>query len=124
MSTDYLVRTPSSYCFRLVVPPDLHTAVGRKELRYSLRTGRLCSAKPRARLLAGRVQHLFRALRNRDDDMGEHLSATKITEVIKGYVRECLNDDFEARIVSAPVEREGLAEDSSNLDFLLEAAKE
>ena len=38
-SPSYLVRNPYSYCFRMVVPKDLQKFVGRRELRYTLRTG-------------------------------------------------------------------------------------
>jgi len=35
----YLYRSPYSYCFRMLIPKDLHVVIGKKELRYSLRTG-------------------------------------------------------------------------------------
>ena len=38
-SPHYLVRNPHSYCFRVNVPKDLQQLVGRRELRYSLKTG-------------------------------------------------------------------------------------
>jgi len=38
-SPSYLVRNPYSYCFRMVVPKDLQKFVGKRELRYTLRTG-------------------------------------------------------------------------------------
>ena len=37
-SPHYLVRTPHSYCFRANVPEDVQRFIGRKELRYSLKT--------------------------------------------------------------------------------------
>jgi hypothetical protein len=55
----YLVRTPYSYCFRLAVPSDLQTLIGKKELRYSLKTGYLSVAKRKARYLAGVYQNFF-----------------------------------------------------------------
>ena len=58
--SSYLVKLPSSYYFRIRVPFPVQSLVGKKEIRYSLRCGSLCEAKPKARLLAGRLQQLFR----------------------------------------------------------------
>ncbi len=38
-SPSYLIRNPYSYCFRMKVPTDLQGVIGRKELRYSVKTG-------------------------------------------------------------------------------------
>jgi len=62
-SPSYLIRKPHSYCFRLNVLRDLQKFVGRIELRYSLKTGRIGRAKSKARLLAGKIQLFFRFLR-------------------------------------------------------------
>lgn len=64
-SPSYLIRNPHSYCFRMVVPKDVQPLVGKRELRYSLRTGYPSVAKSKARLMAGRVQLLFNELRGR-----------------------------------------------------------
>ena len=58
----YLLRLPSSYYFRFHVPVELQNTIGKKELRYSLRTGAISEAKPLARLLAGKTQSLFKKL--------------------------------------------------------------
>ena len=62
-SPSYLIRNSYSYCFRLNVPKDPQKVVGKKELRYSLKTGYLTDAKYKARILAGQVQRLFQHLR-------------------------------------------------------------
>lgn len=62
-SPAYLIRNPHSYCFRMNVPKDLRPLIRKRELRYSLRTGYLGTAKMKARLLASRVQLLFREIR-------------------------------------------------------------
>ena len=54
-SPSYIVRNAYSYCFRMNVPQDLHRLVGKKELRYSLKTGYLGVAKQKARYLTGQV---------------------------------------------------------------------
>jgi hypothetical protein len=45
------------------VPQDLQLVIGRKELRYSLKTGYVGNAKTKARFLAGQIQMIFRVLR-------------------------------------------------------------
>ena len=62
-SPSYLVRNPYSYCFRMIVPKDLQKVAGLKELRYSLKTGRLNVTKYKALLLAGQVRSIFQQLR-------------------------------------------------------------
>ncbi len=41
----HLIRNPHSYCFRMIVPKDLQPIVGKRELRYSLRTRHLTASK-------------------------------------------------------------------------------
>ena len=62
-SSAYLSRNKHSYCFRIRVPVDIRHYLGKKELRYSLRTGYLGKAKLKARSLASMVQLLFQELR-------------------------------------------------------------
>lgn len=64
-SPAYLSRNKHGYCFRIKVPDDIKSYVGKKELRYSLKTGYLGVAKTRARFIAGNVQMLFGAIRQR-----------------------------------------------------------
>jgi hypothetical protein len=47
----------------MTVPKDPQKVVGKKELRYSLKTGYLNDAKYKTRILAGQVQRLFQHLR-------------------------------------------------------------
>ena len=44
----YLFHTPSGYIFRLRIPKDLKSIVGKTEFRYSLRSGFLREAKLKA----------------------------------------------------------------------------
>jgi len=59
----YLVRNAHSYCFRVNVPRELQTLVGRRELRYSLRTGCVRIARDKAQIIAGHVKQIFAWLR-------------------------------------------------------------
>ena len=53
MSAAYLVQQDSSWCFRLRVPADLQDIIGKKELRYSLKTGLIGEANTRLEGLLG-----------------------------------------------------------------------
>ena len=81
----YLIRNPYSYCFRMVVPKDLQSLVGRKEMRYSLKTGYLGVAKYKARLLAGQVQRIFKNLRKGYFALGT-VSDEKIKQLVGKYI--------------------------------------
>ena len=86
-SPSYLVRNQYSYCFRLHVPADLQVYVGKKELRYSLRTGYLSDAKFKARFYAAGVQLLFRRLR---ELKSMKLNDDQIKEFVKAYFEQQL----------------------------------
>jgi hypothetical protein len=86
-SPSYLVRNHYSYCFRLHVPADLQVYVGKKELRYSLRTGYLSEAKFKARFNAAGVQLLFRRLMELRSMI---LKNDQIKEFAKAYLEQQL----------------------------------
>ena len=82
----YLIRNHYSYCFRMAVPKHLQKLVGKKELRYSLKTGYLGVAKYKARLLAGQVQHVFKSLRTREVRLSV-LSDEQIQNLVSQHIR-------------------------------------
>ena len=63
-SPSYLFRNPHSYCFRMGVPEDLRDIIGKREFRYSLRTGRLSEARRKSHLLSGLLWQLYYKLRS------------------------------------------------------------
>jgi integrase len=85
-SPHYLIRNPHSYCFRLNVPLDLQGLVGRKELRYTLKTGCLSIARAKAQIIAGHVQHIFFWLRSRRKLTD--LTDEKIQELVQQWIKE------------------------------------
>ncbi len=87
----YLVRNPYSYCFRMIVPINLRKFVGKTELRYSLRTGNLRTAKHKAQLLAGQVQLIFRYLRKESKALSK-LSDDQIKELVHQYIKTSIED--------------------------------
>ncbi|MGA8181519.1 MAG: DUF6538 domain-containing protein [Desulfobacterales bacterium] len=82
----YIVRNPYSYCFRINVPQDLHRLVGKKELRYTLKTGRLGIAKQKSRYLALQIQAIFKVLR-KGKFMPVNLSEEKIKELVNKFIK-------------------------------------
>jgi hypothetical protein len=89
-SPGYLVRNPSSFCFRMIVPKDLQKFVGKTELRYTLRTGNLRDAKHKAKLLAGQVQLIFRCLRKEHQALGK-LSDDQIKQLVHQYIKNAID---------------------------------
>lgn len=73
--------------------------IGKRELRYSLRTGYLSNAKSKARLLAGQVQQLFNELRRSQNRLMEltdqqiQKMATKYLERVKATMDEPFGPD-------------------------------
>ena len=71
-SPSYLIRNPYSFCFRIKVPKDLQKMVGKKELRYSLKTGIVEIANQKSQFLAVRIRSLFNSLGRGDSQLGLH----------------------------------------------------
>ena len=88
-SPTYLVRNPYSYCFRMAVPKDLQNLVGRKELRYSLKTDYLSGAKLKARIVAGQIQLLFQCLRRGGSDL-TYLKDSEIQELVAKFMKRLI----------------------------------
>ncbi|MFC1581225.1 DUF6538 domain-containing protein, partial [Thermodesulfobacteriota bacterium] len=86
-SPHYLVRNSYSYCFRMKVPQDLQKYVGRKELRYSLKTGYRSEARAKALMLAGIVHRIIRSLRKGGAELSE-LTDDQIQAMVQKYLRD------------------------------------
>jgi len=89
-SPSYLIRNHYTYCFRMKVPHDIQPYVGKKELRYSLKTGYVGVAKFKARIIAGQVQLLFKSLKNGNTSLMK-LSNNKIKELVQKYLRQLVD---------------------------------
>lgn len=90
-----MYQAPSGYIFRMRVPNDLRQIVGKTEFRYSLRTGSLRVAKPRACSIASFIKELFMRLRS---DMPE-LTQEQINTIVQQYIRETLSNDERCRAI-------------------------
>jgi integrase len=105
----------------MFVPKDLQPYIGRKELRYSLRTGYLGVAKHKARLIAGQVQLIFKFLR-RGNKALEKLSDTQIQEIVQKYLKSYINS-IEERMYSDEllpfaIDAQSFYEYINELDFI------
>ena len=76
------------------VPKDLQAYIGRKELRYSLKTGYLGVAKKKARVIAGQVQLIFKFLRKGNSSLMK-LSDNQIQEIIPNYLKSYIEENEE-----------------------------
>ena len=97
-STLNMYQSPSGYIFRLKIPNDLRGIVGKCEFRYSLRTGSLRIAKQRSQYISSYLHQLFSRLRSREVE----LSQDQINELVKGYIRETLENDEKCRAIADP----------------------
>ena len=83
-SPSYLCRNQYGYCFRMRVPHDLQSCVGRKELKRSLETGYLPQARSKAMIFGGQYKQLFRWVRYQHT-MGK-MTEQEIQEVVDLFV--------------------------------------
>ena len=86
-SPHHLVRNPHSYCFRVNVPKDLQQLVGRRELRYSLKTGYIGVARVKAQIIAAQVHRIFFCLRKGGKKLTD-LTDEQIQELVQQYLKK------------------------------------
>lgn len=109
MSPSYVVQQDSGWCFRIRIPADLQGLLGRKEIRYGLRTGSRREAKYRARRIAGEVQFIFRRLRilnGRKEAMAEEgikLNDSQIKGLIDKLIQRILEEEEEDLLMRPPL---------------------
>jgi integrase len=71
----------------MIVPEDLRQFVGKRELRYSLKTGYRKEARAKAFLLAGKAGIIFRVLRKGGAGLSK-LSDNQIQDIVKKYLED------------------------------------
>jgi hypothetical protein len=81
------------------VPKDLQQLVGKKELRYSLKTGYVGVARFKAQMIAAQVHQIFACLR-RGGKMVD-LSDERIRELVQQYLKEYI-EGLESRYHDDP----------------------
>lgn len=71
----------------MFVPTVLHDIVGKKELRYSLRTGSIGTARLKARFIAGSFQLVFKQL-IKDSAKLKKLTAEHIQGLVQRFIKD------------------------------------
>lgn len=93
----YLVRRKYSFYFRIRIPENLrHKFCFKSEVRVSLRTAQITTAKYRARVMAGFIQGIFINLKK-----GGNLSVLtneQINDLIQNHIKQLLDDDLRFRL--------------------------
>lgn len=103
----YLVQIPSSHCFRRIVPVDLRSVIGMRELRYSLGTLRKREALRAAKKLAAATSLLFDQIRT--TEMSTY-TPEQLKGIIHNYIQDSLAEDRSIRLQGATGTREERAE--------------
>jgi len=80
----YLTTNGYSYCFRMRVPHDLKTLIGRCQMKFSLGTDSVLIARSKALSLAGKNQQPFRWVRFQNS-MGK-MTEKEIQDVVDCFV--------------------------------------
>jgi hypothetical protein len=83
--------TSIHFFFRLRIPQDLQAYLGKKELRYILRTGYISEAKDKGRAVAVYVQLIFKLMRKGNPEIMK-LTDTQINEMIKTHYKRLIDE--------------------------------
>ncbi|MEG6550862.1 site-specific integrase [Desulfocurvibacter africanus] len=95
----HLYRQGNTYYFRYAVPADLRSTIGRRELRYSLETGYLKSARCKSRILATKATEIFNAIRS---GAYSAMSKKEIRDFIDDIFRRLLDESEQKNYGGAP----------------------
>jgi integrase len=90
MAQSHVVKRGSQFYFRIAVPVPLFRLVGKREIKASLRTADVVSAKMRGRVLSNGLELLFRELR-----LMAHVSNNDIVNRAKDYFKAQLSKSLE-----------------------------
>ena len=100
--SQYVFLSPFGYCFRFAIPSDLRCILGKRELKYSLKTRDQSKAKFLSRRLAGFIQDFCDNIRNLQahsaDKATNSNNQRSYDELIKLYFRSVIDGDFKAGI--------------------------
>ena len=83
----YTFQRNSLYYFRYTLPPDISKVVGKRGLRYSLKTGYIKQAERKARRLAGTVEEFISEIRQGPPIIMK-LSEAQIQSLLDQYLRK------------------------------------
>jgi integrase len=111
----------------MIVPTDLREVVGLREIRYSLRTRFHREASARSQKMAKFVHQLFddlRAMRGGRRAMAIELTRGQIRELLRGYLKEVLEEDERDRVLAPkPMKDVELDDYLESLSFIISDRK-
>ena len=114
----YTFQRNSLYYFRYTLPPDISKVVGKRGLRYSLRTGYIKHAERKARSLAGTVEGFIAEIRKKEPYIIMNLSEEKLQSLLDQHLRKALNDDEEKRLSSGRIDPYDLDDELEALSYI------
>ena len=113
----YTFQRNSLYYFRYTLPPDISKVVGKRGLRYSLKTGYIKHAERKARRLAGTVEEFISEIRQEPPVLMK-LSEAQIQSLLDQYLRKTLNEDEERRLSASRIDPDDLDDELEVISFL------
>ena len=97
-SASHLSLRGTTYSFRMNLPEDVRSTLGRRELKISLQTGRLRDARSLATRLSAIGQNLVEQARNGEL---EGMLDQEIQRLVNRVLRRALDEDHRLRIEHA-----------------------
>jgi len=113
----YTFQRNSLYYFRYTLPPDISKVVGKRGLRYSLKTGYIKQAERKARRLAGTVEEFISEVRQ-EPPLIMKLSEAQIQSLLDQYLRKALNEDEERRLSAGQFSPDDLDDELEVINFI------
>jgi integrase len=86
----HLVRRGNMFHFRIAVPRELVARVGKSEIKTTLRTSDLLTAKQRSRVLSSAIEALFEEVRRMPELTRQHVERR-----VREYFQDCLDRSHE-----------------------------
>jgi hypothetical protein len=100
----YIHKLPSGYIFRYTIPKDIRPYIGKTELRYSLKTGKIGVAIHKAYRMSRVTRCVIK--NTREGGSMVELSQEQIQELLSKWFREELEKDEMHRINREPKDKE------------------
>ena len=89
-ASPHLVRRGNTYHFRIAVPRELVARIGKVEIKTTLKTSDLLTAKQRSRVLSSAIEALFEEVRRMPELTRQHVERR-----VTAYFQDCLDKSHE-----------------------------
>ena len=112
----YTFQRNSLYYFRYTLPPDISKVVGKRGLRYSLKTGYIKHVERKARRLAGTVEEFISEIRQ-EPLLIMNISEAQLRSLLDQYLRKALNYDEKRRLSAGRIDPDDLDDELETISF-------